>query len=203
MAFLNIAVLASGGGSNLQSILDACRDGLLKDKARVVLVISNNSGAGALIRAKDAGIESACLNHREYPDTADLDQACIFAIEQAGANLVVFAGYMKKRGALFVRRFNNRILNIHPSLLPKHGGPGMYGAYVHRAVIAAGDTESGPTVHLVDEIYDHGRILAQKKVPVLAADTPETLAARVLVAEHALYPDVLSRIAAGEINLDE
>ena len=130
---------------------------------------------------------------------AALGEAILEAMQRHGVEVICLAGYMKKLGAEVLTAYEGRILNIHPALLPKFGGQGMYGMRVHEAVLAAGEQESGATVHLVDEEYDHGRVLAQEKVPVKAEDTPETLQKRVLAVEHRLYAATLARIAAGEI----
>jgi phosphoribosylglycinamide formyltransferase-1 len=196
---LRLGVLASGGGTNLQAIIDACEQGGIP--ARVVIVISNNSRAGALERARRHGIPTRHLSNYHFQDDAELDAALAGALRDCSVDLVLFAGYMKRRGSAFLEAFPGRILNIHPALLPKFGGRGMYGMHVHRAVLEAGETISGVTVHVVDEHYDHGPILAQEEVPVLPGDTPETLAARVLEVEHRIYPDVIRRIARGEITL--
>lgn len=196
---MKIGVLASHGGSNLQAILDAIRDGRLQ--AEVTLVISNNPGAFALERARAAGVATAVINGKSHPDDVARDLAIADALATAGVEWVVLAGYMKKLGTHTLTRFRNRVLNIHPALLPKFGGQGMYGMNVHKAVVEAGEKESGPTVHLVDEVYDHGQIVAQAKVPVLPTDTPEELSARVLKAEHELFPATLSRIAKGELRI--
>ncbi|UCE27075.1 MAG: phosphoribosylglycinamide formyltransferase [Candidatus Coatesbacteria bacterium] len=198
---LNIGVLASGGGSNLQSIIDACETGEIP--GRVVVVISNNSSAKALERAGRHGIDAVHLSNYHYPDDEELDQAIVEVLRNGGVELVCLAGYMKKRGPRLIKAFPNRILNIHPALLPRYGGKGMYGVRVHEAVLAAGDKVSGVSVHLVDELYDHGPIVAQREVPVLPDDTPETLAARVLKVEHEIYPEVIAGVARGDINLDD
>jgi len=197
---LRLGFFASHGGTNLQAILDAIAAGTLPASPR--LVISNNSAARALERARAAGVATLHLSSRHHPEPAALDRAMVEALRAHGVNLVVLAGYMKKLGSAVLAAYPRRVLNIHPALLPRHGGRGMYGLRVHEAVLAAGDAESGVSVHLVDEHYDHGRVLAQARVPVCPGDTPETLQARVLAAEHRLYPDVLRRIAAGEIDLD-
>ena len=190
-----IAVLASGGGSNLQALIDHfnARDSSV---ARVALVLSDRPDAGALARATRAGIPAAVVPVKgRTPE--EVGQDMLARCDEYGIALVVLAGYLKLVPAEVVRRFAGRIVNVHPALLPKFGGPGMYGPRVHQAVLAAGDTMSGPTVHLVDEEYDRGRILAQWPVPVVAGDTPETLAARVLEAEHVLLPVVVEGLAAG------
>jgi formyltetrahydrofolate-dependent phosphoribosylglycinamide formyltransferase len=187
---LRVAVLASGGGSNLQALLDATHDP--EAGFSVVLVVSNRADAGALARAARAGVRTVTLRE-DGQDPGRL--LALFA--ECDADLVVLAGYLKLVPAAVVSAFRGRMLNIHPALLPAFGGPGMYGRKVHQAVLAAGARVSGPTVHVVDEVYDHGRILAQWPVPVAADDTPETLAARVLDAEHRLLPAVVRAWARG------
>ena len=196
---LRLGFLASGGGTNLQSILDACREGRLRAEPRVV--IGNNSRSGALSRARARGIPARHLSGRTHPDPAALDAEIRDTLRGEGAEVVCLAGYMKRVGPRTLAAFDGRILNIHPGLLPRHGGRGFYGLRVHEAVLAAGDRVSGATVHVVDEVYDHGPVLAQEQVPVEHGDTPGTLAARVLEVEHRLYPEVLQRIASGQIDL--
>ena len=198
---LHIGFLASGGGTNMQAIIDACREGRVDGVPRAV--ISNSSTSGALERARRAGIPGYHLSSRTHPDADALDRAILEALTANEVNILCLAGYMKLLGPKTIDAYRGRILNIHPALLPRHGGRGFYGHHVHEAVLAAGDRESGPTVHVVDERYDHGPILAQIKVPVLPDDTPETLAARVLEQEHRIYPDALQAIASGEIDLDQ
>ena len=200
MARLRIGALASGGGSNLQAIIDAVADGRLD--AEIVLAISNNSRSRALQRARDAGILVAHISGATHPDPDARDAAIGEALANRGVELVALAGYMKKLGPRALGRFPNRVVNIHPSLLPKFGGRGMYGGRVHAAVLAAGERETGVTVHLANGEYDRGPIIAQSRLPVFADDTPETLAARVLEREHVFYPEILRRIADGEIDLD-
>ncbi len=197
---LRLGFLASHGGSNVQAILDACREGRLDAEACVV--ISNNSDAQVLDRAMAARVPAFHLSSHIHPDQARLDEAILATLEKHRVNLIVLAGYMKKLGPKTLARYRGRVLNMHPALLPKFGGQGMYGHHVHDAVLAAGEKESGATVHLADEEYDRGRILAQKKVPVMADDTSESLAARVLVVEHQLYAETLQRIARGDIRLE-
>ncbi len=181
---VRVAVLVSGGGTNLQALLDALHDSPI---ARVARVISNRPDAGALERARRAGVATAVL--RDANDPAELQSAL------AGAQLVVLAGYLKLVHSSVVARFRGRMINIHPALLPAFGGPGMYGHRVHEAVLASGAKESGATVHFVDEAFDRGAIIAQEKVPVQKGDTAETLAARVLEAEHRLLPKVVLDLA--------
>src|SRR5439155_3846001 len=172
---LRVAVLASGGGTNLQALLDALH-GSPSPIARVTRVVSDRPNTGALERAHRAGVPATVL--RDPTDPAEL----LTALDDAG--LVVLAGYLKLVPAPVVARFRWRMINIHPALLPAFGGPGMYGRRVHEAVLASGARVSGATVHYVDEQYDRGPIIAQAKVRVAADDTPDTLAARVLAAEH-------------------
>lgn len=199
MTALRIGLLASHGGSNLQAILDACRSGAIA--ADPVVVISNNSQSRAMERARLAGVPTVHLSSQTHPDPAKLDVAILEALVAHGVQIVVLAGYMRKLGAQTTGHFRNRILNVHPSLLPAHGGKGMYGMRVHEAVLAAGDRETGATIHVVNEAYDDGAILAQRAVPVLPQDDAEAVASRVLSIEHALYVDTLRRIAAGELEL--
>ena len=199
MPKLTLGFLASHGGSNMQAIFDAVREGRLD--AELGVVISNNSKATALERARTAGVPWRHLSSVTHPDPDALDQAIRDALQQHGVNLVVMAGYMKKLGPKTLEIYHGKVLNIHPALLPKYGGVGMYGIHVHEAVLAAKDKVSGVTVHLADDMYDHGRILAQREVPVEEDDTPETLAARVLKTEHQLYAETIQKIATGEIRL--
>lgn len=197
---LQLGFLASGGGSNMQAILDACDSGHLS--AQACVVVGNNSRSGALAKAHSAGIPCRHLSSHTHPEPAQLDAAICAALQQQDVQVVCLAGYMKLLGPRTLATFRGHIINIHPGLLPRHGGQGFYGTRVHEAVLAAGDTESGATVHVVDEVYDNGPILSQGRVPVLADDTAETLAARVLIEEHRLYPETLHRIATGEIDLE-
>ncbi len=195
---LRLGFLASHRGSNVEAILDAIEKGELE--ARAEALICNNPGARVLELARERGIPSYCLNKN---NTDNLDEAILSVLKKHNVNLLVLAGYLKKLGALVVKAYPNRILNIHPSLLPRYGGKGMYGLRVHEAVINSNDKESGATVHIVTEEYDAGRIIAQYKVPRYERDTPETLAERVLRVEHVLYPQVLMDIQKGIIILDE
>lgn len=196
---LNLGFLASHNGSNVQAIIDACRNGRLKASPSVV--ISNNSAATVLQRARREGIPTHHLSRRTHPLPEDLDTAILDVLTGNGVDLVVLAGYMRLLGHKTVSRFRGHILNTHPSLLPRYGGEGMYGLRVHEAVLAAGDVITGATIHQVDEEYDLGPILAQRKIPVLQEDTAETLQRRVLKCEHELYIETLQRISAGQIKL--
>lgn len=184
---MRVAVAVSGRGSNLEALLHA----LAPDaRARVVLVLSNRADAGGLQRARAHGIAAESL-----PDPAD-GADWLARLERHRIDLLVLAGYLKLVPAAVIARFRDRIINVHPALLPAFGGPGMYGRRVHEAVLASGARESGATVHLVDEVYDHGAVLARGRVPILPGDTPERLAARVLEVEHRLLPAVVLAAAA-------
>ena len=193
MKRLKLGVLASGGGSNLQSIIDRSLDGSIS--ADVILVVSNNSKAKALERAANHGIDALHISAFKEGSSEGADSRIAAEMLSRGVDIVVLAGYMKKIGTELLNAYNGKIINIHPALLPKFGGDGMFGMRVHEAVIAAGEKESGPTVHYVDKIYDHGLIVGQMKVPVYSGDTPEELQKRVLVKEHELYPQVIQKIA--------
>ncbi len=190
---IRMAAFISGGGSNLQSIIDHCNSGDIP--GQVVLVISNKADAYGLERARKAGIDTWVFNRKAYPDSEAAAQNLLEQVHQHHVDVIVLAGYLKKIPPPVIAAYRGRIFNIHPALLPKFGGKGMYGMNVHRAVIEAGESHTGVTIHEVDDIYDNGRIVAQKKVTVLPDDTPEDLARRVLAAEHKLYPRVLRDIA--------
>ena len=181
---IRVAVLASGGGTNLQALLDALQG---PAPARVTRVIADRPDAGALDRARRAGVPTIVLANPNDPAE--------FLTAVGDAQLVVLAGYLKLVPPSAVARYRHRMINIHPALLPGFGGRGMYGKRVHAAVLASGTNQSGATVHYVDEQYDRGPIIAQQSVPVLPGDSPETLAARVLEAEHRLLPAVVLELA--------
>lgn len=193
-----IAVLASGSGSNLQALLDHL-DAQAGAAERVTLVASDKADAGALGRAAARGIRTAVIDAGSAADA----QSLAALLDPAAVDLVVLAGYLRLVPADVVARFRGRMLNVHPALLPAFGGPGMYGARVHRAVLDSGACISGPTVHFVDEHYDRGPIVAQWPVPVHRHDSVESLAARVLRAEHLLLPRVVRAVAAGQLFLGE
>ena len=183
----------------MASILAACRSGALEAEPRVV--IGNNSKSGAVARGRRAGIPVYHLSGHTHPDPEELDRAILSTLHEHGVTLVCLAGYMKLLGMHTLAAYRGRILNIHPALLPKFGGKGFYGRAVHEAVLAAGEKESGTTVHIVDQEFDHGPVLAQTRVPVHPGDTADLLAARVLEREHILYAETLQKIATGEIAL--
>jgi formyltetrahydrofolate-dependent phosphoribosylglycinamide formyltransferase len=184
---MRVAVAASGGGSNLEALVRSLGPGA---PARVVLVLSDRAAAGALDRARGHGIPTAVL-----ADSASGSQ-WLDLLQRSDVDLLVLAGYLKLVPAEVVERYRGRIINIHPALLPTFGGQGMYGRRVHAAVLASGARESGASVHLVDEVYDRGTVLGRTRVPVLPGDDPDTLAARVLEAEHRLLPAVVLAAAA-------
>lgn len=196
---MKIGVLASHRGSNLQTVMDGCLSGVIE--AKLVVAISNNSSSLALQRAKGAGIATYHLSSQTHPDECKLDQAICGALSQHQVDLVLTLGYMKKLGRETLSQFKNRIINIHPSLLPKYGGHGMYGGRVHQAVLDAGEKETGVSIHLLDNEYDTGPVIAQSKLDVQTGDTPETLAGRVLELEHSLLVDTLAKIAQRKILL--
>jgi phosphoribosylglycinamide formyltransferase-1 len=189
-----IAVFASGRGSNLQALHAYLERA---GGAEVVLVASDRAAAGALAWARDRGITAATLE-----SAGDDATAMLRLLAASRIDCLILAGYLRLVPAEVVRAYRGRILNVHPALLPAFGGPGMYGARVHRAVLESGARVSGPTVHFVDEVYDHGPIIAQWPVPVFADDTDGALAARVLRAEHLLLPRVAHLVATGRIALD-
>lgn len=184
-----IAVFASHGGSDLQAIIDACESDKLN--AEVGLVISNNSSSKALERARRHNITA---KHISQAVEKEPEKAIQNALKEHNIQIIFLAGYLKKLGSNILKTYENRVFNIHPSLLPKYGGKGMYGINVHTAVINAKEKETGITIHKVTEEYDQGQIIAQKKVSVLENDTPETLAKRVLKQEHIFIVEVLRLI---------
>ena len=201
MKYLRLGFLASHGGSNMQAIIDACKEGHLNAIPQVI--ISNNIDSLAFERAKKEGIPAFHLSSKTNPDPKELDEAILSTLQKYDVNIVILAGYMKMLGQQSLSYYKNRILNIHPALLPKFGGKGMYGQFVHEAVMAAGEKKSGVTIHLVNEHYDQGEIVAQSRIAVLKNDTPLTLAERVLVEEHRFFPEILQKISKGEIDLDK
>lgn len=191
---IRIAALASHGGTVLQAVVDACEHGTID--ARVVLVVSNNSGSGALTRARVHNIPTLHLSSATHADPNALDHAICDALVTAKVDWVLLAGYMKKLGPLTLARYAGRIINTHPSLLPKYGGHGFYGRRVHEAVLAAKEAVTGATVHLVDAEYDTGPVLAQVRVPVRADDTVDELEDRVKRAERNLLISTLGALSA-------
>ncbi len=196
---LRIGVLVSGNGTNLQAILDACARGDIP--GGVVLVVSSSGKAFALERARRAGVPTVVLAPKEFSDRASYDARLIELLRSAQAELVCLAGFLRILTPQFVEQFAWRIMNIHPALLPAFGGPGVYGAHVHEAVLASGVKMSGCTVHFADETPDGGPIILQSAVSVEDDDTVETLAARVGVDEHRLYPAAIRLFAQGRLQV--
>ena len=191
---LRIAALGSSRGSNFKAILNAIQERKIP-AARICLVISNNSSAGILEIARANSLPAIHLSQKQYPSEELFVDALLTLLREHDVNLIILAGYMKRIHPRVINAYKDRILNIHPALLPKFGGKGMYGHHVHEAVIHAGEKVTGATVHFVDEVYDHGSILLQRSIPVEPEDTAETLAAKVLKIEHQLYPEALRLIA--------
>ena len=198
---VNLAVFISGGGSNLQALIDASKSGILSAKIR--LVVSSRRDAYGLERAAKEGIDTFVFKPKKYPTPQAAAADLAEKLQQHEIDYIALAGYLSLLPGEIVQNYRGRIVNIHNGPLPKYGGKGMYGHFVHEAVLANGEKESGPTIHLVDEIYDHGKILEHAKVPVLPDDTPDTLAARVLKQEHKLYSRVLEKLIKGKYDNDE
>jgi len=198
---LNIAVFASGKGSNFQAILDAIKAGKIPN-ARIALVISNNSTAGALEIARNNRIPALHVSRQQFGSDETFNETLLQKLKDSKVNFVVLAGYMKMLDSSIIKHFKNRIVNIHPALLPKFGGKGMYGIHVHETVIANKERMSGATVHLVDEEYDRGPIVLQRTVEVAPNDTPESLAAKVLKIEHQIYPEAVRLFAEGRVRVN-
>jgi phosphoribosylglycinamide formyltransferase-1 len=193
VAPVRLAVLASGSGSNLQAILDYFEARGANASAQVVLVASDRRDAFALERATRVNIPVAVIERTNDGQAMD----AVFGSHQV--DLIALAGYLRMVPSVVTHRWREAIVNVHPALLPRFGGPGMYGRRVHAAVLAAGEAESGATVHFVDDMYDHGEIIAQERVPVEPGDTVDSLAARVLAAEHRLYPRTLHDLALSRL----
>ena len=191
---LKIGVLVSGGGTNFQAIIDGVESGEIPD-SKIVKLISSNPKAYAIERAKKHNIDSKVIDKTSYNDNLERTKAIISELKEAKVDLIVLAGYMQVLGADIIKEFQGRIINIHPSLIPKYSGKGFYGKHVHEAVIAAGEKESGATVHFVDEGVDTGEIIIQKKVPVLKEDQSDSLAKRVLEVEHEILVKAIADFA--------
>lgn len=183
-----LAFFISGTGGNALNLLRACREGRVP--GHPVLGLASTAKAGGIARLEAEGLPVAVVARKDFDSDEAFSEACYRAAEQAGADVICLCGWLKK--LTVPAQWEGRILNIHPGLLPRYGGAGMFGMHVHRAVLAAGEAESGATVHLVDGEYDHGRILGQQRVPVLSRDTPEDLQKRVYAAEMDLFPRVLA-----------
>ena len=191
---LQIAVLASHQGTNFQAVVNACQQG--KVQANVALLICNNSGAPVMAKARESGVPTAHLSSLTHPSPSVLDESMSKHLADKNVELVVLAGYMKRLGPCVLKDYRDRIINVHPSLLPRHGGPSFYGSRVHKAVIESGDRETGATVHLVNEDYDMGKALLQEKITVNDNDSPDSLAKRLHPIEHKLLIEVIQQFAA-------
>jgi len=189
---LRLGVLISGSGTTLENLIRRIRDGRLR-RVQIALVISSRATVRGVTIAREAGLPVEIIRRRDYADEESFSAAISAALDRVAADLVVLAGFLCHWR--LPERYFGRALNIHPALLPKFGGKGMYGRHVHEAVLAAGERETGCTVHLVDDQYDHGPIIAQARVPVLPGDTPDRLAERVMAAERELYPQVIQEVA--------
>lgn len=196
---LRLGMLASHGGTNVQSVVQACSEGRLP--AEPALIISNNRDSAVLEFGRSRGVPSVWIVGAAYEDQALRDEAICTQLSNYDVDVVLLLGYMRKLGPATLGCFRNRILNIHPALLPKHGGKGKYGIHVHESVLASGDTETGVSIHLVDAEYDQGPVIAQCRVSVLNNDTPATLQARVLAREHEFLVETLNMIVIGSIRL--
>jgi phosphoribosylglycinamide formyltransferase 1 len=197
---VKIAVLASGSGTNLQALLDAWRTGQF-EQSEVAVVASDRQDAGALRRAAALNVPTVALDPAAFPTRAAFDQEMARQLDRFQVQLICLAGYLRILSPGFVAHYPSRIMNIHPALLPAFGGPGMYGQHVHEAVLAAGAKFSGCTVHFVDEGTDTGPIILQAVVPVLDTDTPASLAERVLIEEHRIYPRAVALYCAGRLKI--
>lgn len=198
---LRIAVCVSGGGTNLGAIYDAIEAGKIKN-AQIVKVISNNRNAYALTRATDHGSEAVCVSPKEYETRELFNEALLASLKECNPDLVVLAGFLVNVPEIIIREFKNRMINIHPSLIPSFCGKGFYGLKVHEGVLARGVKVTGATVHFVDEGIDTGRIIAQKAVEVCETDTPEILQRRVMEqAEWIILPETIGKISDGEIKI--
>lgn len=198
---LNIAVFASGRGSNFLTILKAIKNGQIQN-TEIVVVISNNVYAGALSIARENSIPAVHLSREQFESSEIFNEVLLSTLHKYDVNFIALAGYLKKIDPIVIRSFRNRIINIHPALLPKFGGSGMYGIRVHEAVIKSGAKRSGATVHIVDEEYDHGLIVLQRAIDVSPEDTPQSLDAKVLKIEHELYPEAIRLFAANRVTID-
>lgn len=198
---LNILVCVSGGGTNLQAVIDAVKDGRIRN-TRIAGVISNNRSAHALKRAEENGIDAVCLSPKEFPDRAAFNRAFLEKVNEYAPDLIVLAGFLVNIPPEMIRAYPNRIINIHPSLIPSFCGTGYYGLKVHEAALARGVKVTGATVHFVDEGTDTGPILLQKSVDVQPDDTPKSLQQRVMEeAEWILLPKAIDLIAAGRVEV--
>ena len=198
---MNIAIFASGSGSNAEAIMKAQKEGRLS--AKIGLVVTNKAKAGVIQRAAAYNAPYVALNNKDFSNEEEYVDSLIYALDEKNIDFVVLAGYLQLIPARLVEKFRNRITNIHPALLPSFGGKGYYGHKVHEAVLDAGCKVSGVTVHIVDEKYDRGPIISQKSVPVFDDDSAKSLAERILVEEHKIYPATLQLFAEGRVEVSK
>ena len=199
MRQINIGFMSSHGGTNMQAVLDAIQKGILK--AKPCVLISNNSKSKAIERAKSVDMPHYHISQLTHPDPIEHDHLIVDTLKKHEVEYILLVGYMKKLGPNTLKQYSGKIINIHPSLLPKYGGNGMFGRYVHEAVLRNNETESGVTIHLVDEEYDTGRIINQCTIPVLVNETVDSLSERILHKEHEILVETLIKIATQEIVL--
>jgi phosphoribosylglycinamide formyltransferase-1 len=190
----HLTVLVSGSGSNMQSIVDSANRGILKGLTEIVLVISTNPNAYALKRAENENIKTVCIERKSFKDEKSFNGAILEELQNVEADIVCLAGYMRMIGQEIIDVYRGRMLNIHPALLPKFGGKGMYGYHVHKAVVKSGEKKSGATVHFVEGEYDTGEIIIQREVKVFKSDTPHDVAKKVLAVEHRIYPEAIKKV---------
>ncbi|MBP5262570.1 MAG: phosphoribosylglycinamide formyltransferase [Clostridiales bacterium] len=199
---MKIAVFVSGGGTNLQAIIDNIKSGYLSG-VEITLVVASNKNAYALTRASENNIPSCVMSVKDYASREEWDTAVLDKVKESGAELIVLAGYLSLLGTQVVKAYSNRIINIHPALIPAFCGAGMYGIKPHKAVLARGVKVSGATVHFVNENYDEGPIILQKAVDVLPDDTPESLQKRIMKeCEQVILPRAIRLIADGRVTID-
>lgn len=196
---LNIGVLVSGGGTNLQALIDAQTDGIIKS-GKIVTVVSDRPGAYALERAEKAGIDNRLIDRKAYTDKVDFDSALCDYMKKMGVDVVVLAGFLSILGERFLSEYSDKIINVHPSLIPSFCGDGFYGLKVHKAALDYGVKVTGATVHFVNEVTDGGRIILQKAVYIQPDDTPESLQKRVMEeAEWNILPRAVEMVCSGEV----
>jgi len=194
-----LTILVSGSGSNMQSIADSTNRGILKGLAEIVLVVSNNPNAYALKRSENENIKAVCIERKNFEDEKSFNGAILEELQNIEADIVCLAGYMRMIGQEIIDVYRGRMLNIHPALLPKFGGKGMYGYHVHKAVVKAGEKKSGATVHFVEGEYDTGKIIIQREVEVFRSDTPQDVAKKVLAVEHRIYPEAIKKVIENKL----
>jgi phosphoribosylglycinamide formyltransferase-1 len=189
-----LTILVSGFGSNMQSIVDSVNGGILKGLAEIVLIISNNPNAYTLKRAENENIKVVCIERKSFEDEKSFNGTILEELQNVETDIVCLAGYIRMIGQEIIDVYRGRMLNIHPALLPKFGGKGMYGHHVHEAVVKSGEKKSGATVHFVEGEYDTGKIIIQREVEVFKSDTPQDVAKKVLAVEHRIYPEAIKKV---------